>query len=123
MKLFYWILRLKKAQNTLERNLYPIEEAWLHEGIKYIYEKSGDFETATEHYEKALEKYELANTEEYHDSSETHYIDGDWNCYCIKSFYFQPPEALMLNLTVEHFMKFNFGKIKYRILNLEEKMK
>ncbi|MGD2249795.1 MAG: tetratricopeptide repeat protein [Candidatus Methanofastidiosia archaeon] len=107
---------------TIEKRLYPIEEAWLYEGIGYIYEKSCEFGKALEYYEKSLKKYELADTKEYRNSSEANYIDGDWDYYYIKFFYFQLPEEPMLNLRVEDFMKFNFRRIKYRILKLEEKM-
>ncbi len=112
----------EKAQNFLERNLYPIEKAWMYEGIGYIFEKSGEFEEAMKYYEKALKKYELVNTKEYRVSSKAHYIDGDWDYYYIKYFYFQLPEILMFNLTVEDFMKFNFRRVKYRILKLEMQM-
>lgn len=112
----------EKVQNSIERNLYPIEKAWMYEGIGHIFEKSGKFEKAMKYYEKALKKYELANTEEYRVSSEAHYIDGDWDYYYMRYFYFQLPEVLLLNLTVEDFMTSNLRRVKYRILKLEMQM-
>lgn len=102
--------------------MYPVEEAWLYEGVGHIHEKAGDLTEALEYYQKALEKYELGNTEEYRPSSETHYEDGDWDHYA-GYFYTQLPETLMLNLKSEYFMKFHLRRIRYRILKLEEQEK
>ncbi len=88
----------------------------------HIHEKAGDLTEALEYYQKALEKYELGNTEEYRPSSETHYEDGDWDHYA-GYFYTQLPETLMLNLKSEYFMKFHLRRIRYRILKLEEQEK
>ncbi len=108
----------EKVENNIERSLYPIEEAWLYEGTGHIYERAGDVARALKYYQKALEKYELANREEYRASSETHYEDGDWNHYA-GYFYTQLPETLMLNLKSEYFMKFHLRRIRYRILKLK----
>ncbi|KYK35781.1 MAG: hypothetical protein HXS46_17035 [Theionarchaea archaeon] len=111
----------EKVEAKLEKHLYPIEKAWLNEGVGYIYEKACNFEKAMDYYQKAGEEYDLANMEKYRASSETHQVDGDWDHYAIY-FYTQLPETLMINF-LEYFMKFNFRRIKYRILMLEEKMR
>ncbi len=113
----------EKVQNNTERNLYPIEEGWLSEGVGHIYEKNGEFHIAMEYYNRANTKYELANQKEYLASSETHQVDGDWGYYFAKYFYTQLPEILMIDFLIEYFMKLHLRRIKYRILMLEEKMR
>jgi tetratricopeptide (TPR) repeat protein len=111
----------EKMKDDMKRPLVSIEKAWLYEEVGYIYEKAGKFETAMKYYEKAESKYELAYTEDVA-SAETHYVDGDWGYY-IECFYFQLPEIRMIKLRFEYFMKFDFRRIKYRILKLKEKMR
>lgn len=110
----------EEMKNNLERSLVPIEEAWLYEEIGYIYEKAAEFEMAMDYYKRAEANYELAYTKDA-TSSEVHYVDGDWDHY-IQCFRLQLPEILMIDLSFEYFIEFDFRRIKYRIINLKEKM-
>jgi tetratricopeptide (TPR) repeat protein len=111
----------EKIEGNLRKNLYPIEKAWLYEGVGHMYEKAPDFKKAMDYYQRAREKYHQAYKEEYRASSETHHDDGDWDYYA-QYFYTQLPETLMIRF-YEYFMKYNFRRIAYRILNLENHMK
>ncbi len=113
----------EKTKNNIEKRLYPIEEAWLYEGVGHIHEKAGDLAGAMEYYQKALGKYELGNKEEYRPSSETHYVDGDWDSHYAGYFSTQLPEVNFVDFMAEYFMNFQLRRIRYRILRLEEKMK
>ena len=110
----------EKMRDSIERSLVSIEEAWLYEEVGYIYEKAGNFEEAMDYYKKAESRYELAYTEDV-TSSEANYVDGDWDYY-IQCFYLQLPEIRVIELSFEYFMKFDFRRMKYRILKLKEKM-
>lgn len=109
----------EKMKNNME-SLHTIEKAWLYEEVGYIYEKAGKFETAMDYYEKAQANYERAYTEDV-TSAGANYVDGDWDYY-IPCFYLQLPEIRMIELSFEYFIKFDFKRIKYRILNLKEQM-
>lgn len=111
----------EKIEDNRGKRLYPIEKAWLYEGVGHMYEKACDFRKAMIYYQRAREKYYQANKEEYRASSETHHDDGDWDYYA-RYFYTQLPETLMIKFH-EYFMKYNFRRITYRILNLEDHMK
>ncbi len=111
----------EKIEAKLEKHLYPIEKALLNEGVGHMYDKACNYEKAMNYYQKEKEEYDLANTEKYRASSETHQVDGDWDHYAIY-FYTQLPETLMINF-LEYFMKLHLRRIKYRILMLEEKMR
>jgi tetratricopeptide (TPR) repeat protein len=110
----------EKMKDNME-SLHTIEKAWLNEEVGYIYEKAGKFETAMNYYEKAQANYEQAYAEDV-TSAGAHYVDGDWDYY-IPCFYLQLPEIRMIELSFEYFIKFDFKRIKYRILNLKEQMK
>jgi tetratricopeptide (TPR) repeat protein len=111
----------EKIKDTIEGPMELAEEAWLYEEVGYIYEKAGKFETALEFYEKAKSKYEDAYTE---DSGAifVHQVDGDWDYYK-EFFYVQFLGLRMFKLRVEHPMKYDYRRIKYRTLNLEDQMK
>jgi tetratricopeptide (TPR) repeat protein len=111
-----------QIKDNLPKNLVPIEKGWLYEEIGHVYESAHSYYTALECYEKAHEKYLLGNTEEYLASSETHYIDGDGEDYVI-DFHFQLPGILIVYYSVHSYIEDDLKRIKYRILNLEEKMK
>ena len=115
-------LKMWEETENIMNNLYPIEKAWMYEGIGYIYEKADNVVKAMNYYKRAKKEYELACKKEYLASSETHHIDGDWDYY-MKFFYFQLPEILMINLLVDHFMKVHLRRIEYRIISLKEQIK
>ena len=111
----------EEMKDTIQEPMELVEEAWLCEEVGYIYEKAGKFETALEYYEKAKSKYEEAYTEDP-DAVFTHQVDGDWDFY--KGFFYVQFLGLrMFRLRVEHPMKYDSRRIKYRILNLEDQMK
>jgi tetratricopeptide (TPR) repeat protein len=93
----------------------------LHEEVGYIYEKAGKFETALKYYEKARSKYEDAYTKDP-GIVFTHQVDGDWDYYK-GFFYVQFLGQRMFRLRVEYSMKYDYRRIKYRTLNLEDQMK
>ncbi len=111
----------EKIKDTLEGPRELVEEAWLYEEVGYIYEKAQKFETALKYYEKAKSKYEDAYTEDP-DAVFTHQVDGDWDYYS-GFFYVQFLGQRTFRLRVEHPMKYDYRRIKYRILNLEDQMK
>ncbi len=113
----------ERTENNLQEKLYPIEEAWLYEGVGYIYEKAGRLEKALEYYRKSEEKYGQADQEEYLTSTIAHIFDGDWDFFYGKYFDMQIQEKEIMRLRYEDPMKSQFRRIKYRILLLEEKMK
>lgn len=112
----------EKMKDNIDKSLELIEEAWLYEEVGYIYEKAGKFETAMEYYEKAKSKYEQAYTEDP-TSTGAHQVDGDWDYYKERFFYLQFLGIRMFRLRIEHPMKYDYRRIKYRILNLKEQMK
>lgn len=112
----------EKIRNNIERHLYPVEEAWLYEEVGYIYEKVDKFEKAMEYYEEAKSKYELAYTEEYLTSTETHQVDGDWDTY-LAFFAQQIPAFGLISFRFVGCKENDRRRIRYRILNVEEKMK
>jgi tetratricopeptide (TPR) repeat protein len=112
----------EQIKDNLPKNLVPIEKGWFFEEIGHIYESSDLYNEALEYYEKAHEYYLLANTEEYLPSSETNYVDGDGDDYAI-DFLFQLPEIRMVYYSVNSYIEDDLRRIKYRILNLKEKMK
>ena len=112
----------EKMKDNVERPLHTVEEAWLFEEVGYIYEKTGKFETAIEYYEKAKQMYELAYREDP-PAVYTHQIDGDWDYYKEIFFYLQLLGTRMFKLRVENPMKYDFRRIKYRMLKLEEQVK
>ncbi len=112
----------EKMKDKVERALYPVEEAWLYEEVGYIHEKAGNFETAIKYYKEAKAKYELAYTEDPV-STGAHQVDGDWDYYKTYFFYFQFLGSPMFKLRVEHPMRYDYRRIRFRILNLEAQMK
>ncbi|MGD2249792.1 MAG: hypothetical protein PVF58_15395 [Candidatus Methanofastidiosia archaeon] len=110
-----------EKSDAFEKSLYLIEEAWLYEEVGYIYGEAGKLETAMHYYEKAESKYEQAYTEDP-TATGAHRVDGDWDFYR-EYFYVQFIGTRMFKLHVEHPMKYDQRRIKYRILNLEEQMK
>jgi hypothetical protein len=112
----------EKIKDNLPGNLVPIEKGWLFEEIGHIYESSDLYNTAMKYYEVALENYLLANTDEYLPSSEANIDDGDWEDYAI-DFLFQLPEIKIIKIFIDRFVLYNPRRVKYRILNLEEKIK
>jgi tetratricopeptide (TPR) repeat protein len=112
----------EKMKDTIPEPRKLIEEAWLYEEVGYIYEKAGKFETALKYYEKAKSKYEEAYTEDP-ESVIDYQIDGDWDFYKEYFFYVQFLGLPMYKLRVEHPMKYDHRRIRYRILNLKEQMK
>jgi tetratricopeptide (TPR) repeat protein len=112
----------EKVHNNIERSLYPIEVAWLHEEVGYIYEKAGKFEIAMDYYKNARKEYEMANKEEYIISSGAHQVDGDWDYY-MKYFSLQLPGIEIIKSITGYFMKYHLKRIEYRILNLKEQIK
>ena len=111
----------EKIKDTIEGPMELVEEAWLYEEVGYIYEKAHKFETALKYYEKAKSKYEDAYTEDP-DAVFTHQVDGDWDYYK-GFFYVQFLGQRMFRLRVEHPMKYDYRRIKYRTLNLKDQMK
>ena len=111
----------ERMKDRIERSLHTIEEAWLFEEVGYIYEQAGKIEIAINYYKKAKAEYELAYTEDF-TATGAHQVDGDWDYYA-RCFYFQLPEILKIELSLEYSMMFDFRRIKYRMLNLEEKMR
>jgi tetratricopeptide (TPR) repeat protein len=112
----------EKIKDNLPKNLVPIEKGWFFEEIGHIYESSDLYNEALEYYEVALENYLLANTDEYLPSSEANIDDGDWEDYAI-DFLFQLPEIKIIKIFIDRFVLYNPRRVKYRILNLEEKIK
>ena len=113
----------EKIKDNLPENLVPIEKGWLFEEIGHIYESAHSCNQALEYYEKAHENYLLANTEEYLPSSETNYVDGDGEDYIINFLFQLLPEINLIYYFVDFFMKDTLRRIKYRILNIKEKIK
>lgn len=112
----------ERMRDKKERPLHTIEEAWLYEEVGYIYEKADKFEIAMEYYEKSKEIYELAY-EEDPAAVYTHQVDGDWDYYKEIFFYLQLFGTRIFKLRVENPMKYDYRRIRYRILNLKEQMK
>jgi len=115
----------EKIKDNVDRNLYPIEEAWLYEEVGYIYEKVGKFETATEYYQKARSKYEQAYTDEYLASTKTNIVEyfGDWWNKYYKFFIRQIPDFRLIYFLYEYCKENDYRRITYRVLNLKELMK
>ena len=101
------------------KSLHPIEKAWLLEEVGYIYEKAGNYETALTDYKKAKSTYEEAYIEDI-TCTLTHQIDGDWDYYKEDFFRVQFLGLRMFKLRVEHPMKYDYRRIRFRILNLKE---
>jgi tetratricopeptide (TPR) repeat protein len=112
----------EKMKDTLQKPMELVEEAWLYEEVGYIYEKAGKFETALKYYEKAKSKYEDAYTEDP-ESVIDYQLDGDWDFYKEYFFYVQFLGQRMFRLRVEHPMKYDYRRMRYRILNLKGQMK
>ncbi len=110
-----------EKSDAFERSLYLVEEAWLYEEVGYIYEKAGNFEMAMHYYQKAKPTYEQTYTEDP-TATGAHQVDGDWDFYR-EYFYVQFLGIRMFKLRVEHPMKYDVRRIRYRILNLEEQIK
>jgi tetratricopeptide (TPR) repeat protein len=111
----------EKIKDTIEGPMELVEEAWLYEEVGYIYEKTHKFATALKYYEKARSKYEDAYTKDP-GVVFVHQVDGDWDYYG-GFFYVQFLGQRMFRLRVEHPMKYDYRRIKYRTLNLEYQMK
>lgn len=109
-------------KDNIQSPLKPIEKAWLYEEVGYIYEKASQFGTAMEYYKKAEFMYEKGYTEDP-DGTLINQVDGDWDYYKEHFFYLQFLGFPMYKLRVEHMMKYDHRRIRYRILNLKEKMK
>ena len=105
-------------KDTIQRSLELVEEAWLYEEVGYIYEKADKFGTAEEYYKKAKSLYEQAYTEDPAVTM-THQVDGDWDYYKEHFFYLQFLGLPIYKLRVEHPMKYDYRRIRYRILNLK----
>jgi tetratricopeptide (TPR) repeat protein len=110
----------EKMKDTIQEPMELVEEAWLYEEVGYIYEKAGKFETALKYYEKAKSKYKEAYTEDPH-AVFTHQVDGDWDYYQ-GNFFVQFLGLRIYKLRVEHPMKYDHRRIRYRILNLKEQI-
>ncbi|MBU7017769.1 MAG: hypothetical protein HXS44_09680 [Theionarchaea archaeon] len=110
----------EKIKENIEKDLEPIEEAWLYEEVGYIYEKAGRFKTALEYYEKAKSKYEEAYKDPH--AVFTYQVDGDWNDYW--GFFAQQISDFRLIYFLPDGPEENdYRRIKYRILNLKDQMK
>jgi tetratricopeptide (TPR) repeat protein len=112
----------EEMKDTLQKPMELVEEAWLYEEVGYIYEKAQKFETALKYYEKAKSRYEDAYTEDP-GVVFVHQVDGDWDFYKEYFYYVQFLGLRMFKLRVEHPMKYDYRRIKYRILNLKDQMK
>jgi tetratricopeptide (TPR) repeat protein len=111
----------EETKDTRDDSLAPIEEAWLHEEVGYIYQKAAQFKTAMDYYQKAKTMYRKAYTEDP-TATGAHQVDGDWDSYG-KWFYMQLPELDMIEFGFERLWKFDSKRLKYRILMLQEKMR
>jgi hypothetical protein len=112
----------EKIKDNLSANLVPIEKGWLFEEIGYIYEKANNYKTTMNYYDYAENEYDKAFSEEHLAETETYWVDGDGEYY-IDSFSLQVPYLNFMTFRDEHFKESYFRRIKYRILNVEEKMK
>jgi len=111
----------EEMKNSVKENL-PIEKAWLFEEIGYIYENADRLIDAMRYYQDAQKQYESAYTDKFTDSTEVNYLDGDWSIYN-ELFPSQIPDYRLIYFRADGYKKNDFRRIKYRILNLEEKMK
>jgi len=112
----------EESKNSIKKSLVPIEKAWLYEEIGYIYEKADHPKNAMRYYQSAKENYELAYTEKFLNSTEINYLDGDWEIYN-ELFSSQISDHRLIYFRFDGYKQNDFRRIKYRILNLEEKMK
>jgi tetratricopeptide (TPR) repeat protein len=112
----------EKIKDNLPERLLPIEKGWLFEEIGYIYEKAGNYEAAMNYYDSTGNEYNKAFLEEHLAETETYWVDGDGEYY-IESFSLQVPYLNFLTFRDEHFKESYFRRIKYRILNVNEKIK
>ncbi|MBU7023689.1 MAG: tetratricopeptide repeat protein [Theionarchaea archaeon] len=114
----------QKAVEAWERigpekeSLRPIERAWLHEEVGYIYQKVGNSETAMDYYRKAWAYYREAYTED-REATIDHQFDGDWDFYA-PWFLEQIPCNIVFKFSCEHPMKYDQRRMKYRKLSLKE---
>ncbi|MGC1122359.1 MAG: hypothetical protein WBA22_14805 [Candidatus Methanofastidiosia archaeon] len=111
----------EETKDTRYDSLAPIEKAWLHEEIGYIYQKAAQFKIAMDYYQKAKTMYRKAYTEDP-TATGAHQVDGDWDSY-EQWFYMQLPELDMIDFGFERLWKFDSKRLKYRILMLQEKMR
>jgi tetratricopeptide (TPR) repeat protein len=114
----------QKAVEAWERigpekeSLRPIERAWLHEEIGYIYQKAGNSETAMDCYRKAWAYYREAYTED-REATVDHQFDGDWDFYA-PWFSEQIPHDIVFEFRCEHPMRYDQRRMRYRKLSLGE---
>jgi hypothetical protein len=101
-----------------KESLRPIERAWLHEEIGYIYWKTGNSETARGYYRKAWAYYREAYTED-REATVDHQFDGDWDFYA-PWFSVQIPHNIVLKFRCEHPMRYDQRRMRYRKLSLRE---
>ncbi|MBU7039064.1 MAG: tetratricopeptide repeat protein [Theionarchaea archaeon] len=111
----------QKAVEVWERigpekeSLRPIERAWLHEEVGYIYQKAGNFEAAMDYYRKAWVYYKEAYTEDL-EATVDHLFDGDWDFYA-PWFLEQIPHDIVFEFRCEHPMRYDQRRMRYRKLS------
>jgi tetratricopeptide (TPR) repeat protein len=110
-----------KEKDRIDKDLYTIEKAWLCEEVGYIHEKALTFQPALDYYQKAKAQYEKSYTEEV-GSAETNYSDGDGDDY-LGFFSLQISDWPYIDLPLDNFEENDLRRIKYRILNIEGKMR
>jgi tetratricopeptide (TPR) repeat protein len=114
----------QKAVETWERvgpekeSLRPIERAWLHEEVGYIYQKAGNSETAMDHYRKAWAYYREAYMIDV-TATGANQVDGDWDFYA-SWFSVQIPRSIIFKFSCEHATKYDQRRMRYRKLSLKE---
>jgi tetratricopeptide (TPR) repeat protein len=111
----------EKEKDSIDEDLYTIEKAWLYEEVGYIHEKALKFQPALDYYQKAKAEYEKSYTEEV-GSAETNYFDGEGDHY-LGFFSLQIRDWPYIDLPLDSFEENDLRRIKYRILNIEEKMR
>jgi tetratricopeptide (TPR) repeat protein len=107
-----------EVKNNADRKLRTIEEAWLHEEVAYIYERTHRFDEALRYYEKAQIEYETAHKKEPV-SVQANYCDGDGYRY-YGFFAWQIPDLSYIHLTRDSYEENDLRRMKYRFLALEE---
>jgi tetratricopeptide (TPR) repeat protein len=101
-----------------KESLRPIERAWLHEEVGYIYQKAGNSKTAMDYYRKAWAYYREAYTED-REVTVDHQFDGDWDFYA-PWFSEQIPHDIVFEFRCEHPMRYDQRRMRYRKLSLGE---
>ncbi|MBU7041093.1 MAG: hypothetical protein HXS45_09790 [Theionarchaea archaeon] len=110
-----------EVKDTIDRKLRTIEEAWLHEEVAYIYERAQRLDEALRYYRKAQAEYETAHKKEPV-SVQANYCDGDGDRY-YDFFSWQIPDLPYIHLFHDCYEENDLRRMRYRILNLEQKTK